>query len=720
VLHRDLKPANVMIDEHGNARITDFGLAGLAEELREDEPLTGTPAYMAPEQFESKPPTVRTDIYSLGLVLYELFTGKKAFDAPTLVGLLQLRNSESTPTNPSTLISDIDPLVERVILRCIEKDPDKRPASAIQVAASLPGGDPLAAALAAGETPSPEMVAAASREGALKPQVAFALLASIVIAFLAIVFLSDKVELHRLVSLEKSPEALKERARTVVRRLGYTEQPTDSTYGLGVDRDYLGYVIEKKPSLMGQLATSQPAAMYFWYRQSPRYLIPRNQNSVRARESDPPPVVPGMATVYLDPTGRLFSFYDVPPLVEPTPSPTQSPPQSEVKGTDWTPLFEEAGLDLAAFTSQPPARVPPYHSDSRAAWKGTLPNQPEIPIKVEAASFKGKVVFFEIIGPWNDPGAVQPFQQPLGFKILNITLLIAMICLMLVAVLLAIKNLRGGYSDRKGGGRLAVYIFVVLMLSWIFRAHHYAAFDEFNLFIMGVEFAFFPTIVLWLCYVALEPYVRRWWPHRIVSWSRLLAGDLRDPLVGRDILIGGVFGVAIAVLGFVKGLVPVWLGRTRSPLTVSSDTLLGLRESIGEFFFTTTSLILLIGLSYMFVLVVLYIILRRKDWLVSLVAWLMVTFLFGLGGKSLLGNLLFSAMLSILLLLVATRFGLLALVASQFFVLLLTTFPMTTDFSVWYASSTIFALAAGLAVAAYAAYVSLAGQQVFKSELLRE
>ena len=178
-------------------------------------------------------------------MLYELFTGKKAFDAPTLVQLLQLRNSETTPTNPSTLISDIDPLVERAILRCIEKDPDKRPASAIQVAASLPGGDPLAAALAAGETPSPEMVAAASREGALKPPVAVALLATVVIAFLAVVLLSDKVELHRLVSLEKSPEALKERARTVVRRLGYTEQPADSTYGLGVDRDYLNYVVEK-------------------------------------------------------------------------------------------------------------------------------------------------------------------------------------------------------------------------------------------------------------------------------------------------------------------------------------------------------------------------------------------------------------------------------------------------------------------------------------------
>src|SRR5256714_10073923 len=79
VLHRDLKPANIMIDGDGNARITDFGLAGLAEEFADDELAAGTPAYMAPEQLEGKPFTVRSDIYSLGLLLYELFTSKKAF-----------------------------------------------------------------------------------------------------------------------------------------------------------------------------------------------------------------------------------------------------------------------------------------------------------------------------------------------------------------------------------------------------------------------------------------------------------------------------------------------------------------------------------------------------------------------------------------------------------------------------------------------------------------
>src|SRR6266513_4613340 len=177
VLHRDLKPSNVMIDEHGNARMLDFGLAGLVEEFSDDEMRAGTPAYMSPEQIEGQEQTVKSDIYALGLVLYELFTGKRAFEAMTLNELIKLRRSDTTPTTPTSIVKDLDPVVEKVIDRCIQKDPAQRPASALQVAAALPGGDPIAAALAAGETPSPEMVAAAPTAGALKPAVGGALLA---------------------------------------------------------------------------------------------------------------------------------------------------------------------------------------------------------------------------------------------------------------------------------------------------------------------------------------------------------------------------------------------------------------------------------------------------------------------------------------------------------------------------------------------------------------
>src|SRR5580700_7855663 len=145
VVHRDLKPANIMLDGQGQLRITDFGLAGVASEVKDIR--SGTPGYLAPEQLAGLEVTARSDIYALGVVLHEIFTGKRP---------------SADSTHPD-LASEVD----RVIRRCLADDPAKRPASALLVAAAMPGGDPLAAALAAGETPSPEMVAAAGESEGL-------------------------------------------------------------------------------------------------------------------------------------------------------------------------------------------------------------------------------------------------------------------------------------------------------------------------------------------------------------------------------------------------------------------------------------------------------------------------------------------------------------------------------------------------------------------------
>lgn len=165
VLHRDLKPANIMLDGRGKARLTDFGLAVAARDPRLQWEVAGTPAYMAPEQLAGGELTVRTDIYALGLVLYELFTGKRVFSAANLDELF--RQHEERPDHLTSSAHDLDPAIERAVLRCLEEDSQRRPSSALAVAAALPGGDPLAVALAAGETPSPEMVAAAGETGGL-------------------------------------------------------------------------------------------------------------------------------------------------------------------------------------------------------------------------------------------------------------------------------------------------------------------------------------------------------------------------------------------------------------------------------------------------------------------------------------------------------------------------------------------------------------------------
>jgi serine/threonine protein kinase len=198
VLHRDLKPANIMIDARGELRITDFGLAAIAEQLQGAEIRNGTPAYMAPEQLTGKEVSAQSDLYAVGLVLYEMFTGKLPFEASTLAETTRLR-AERRITNPSTLVSDLDKSVERAILRCLEGDPKMRPASALALAAMLPGGDPLAAALAEGETPSPETVAAAGSSEGLAPKIAIPALAGIVVGMIALCLALPRLELINLV-----------------------------------------------------------------------------------------------------------------------------------------------------------------------------------------------------------------------------------------------------------------------------------------------------------------------------------------------------------------------------------------------------------------------------------------------------------------------------------------------------------------------------------------
>src|SRR5262249_59204380 len=114
---------------------------------------SGTPAYMAPEQIEGREVTTLSDVYALGLVLYEIFTGKRAFaEKPAEVPFAR---RDRTPSRPSSVVREIDPIIEKLILRCLEENAASRPPTALAVSAALPGGDPLAAALAAGETPSP-------------------------------------------------------------------------------------------------------------------------------------------------------------------------------------------------------------------------------------------------------------------------------------------------------------------------------------------------------------------------------------------------------------------------------------------------------------------------------------------------------------------------------------------------------------------------------------
>src|ERR1700730_14337978 len=127
IIHRDLKPQNIMMNKRGEVVIMDFGLAAIADQLSGAEARNGTPAYMAPEQLKGSEVTAKSDIYALGLVLYELFTGKRPYDAKSLQQLIDLQESGQL-SSMTTIAADIDPAVEKVIRRCLNPDPARRPA----------------------------------------------------------------------------------------------------------------------------------------------------------------------------------------------------------------------------------------------------------------------------------------------------------------------------------------------------------------------------------------------------------------------------------------------------------------------------------------------------------------------------------------------------------------------------------------------------------------
>ena len=662
-LHRDLKPANVMIDGDGNARILDFGLGGLTEEFGSDEMRAGTPAYMAPEQIEGREQTVRSDIYSLGLVLYELFTGKRAFEAASLNELIKLRRSNTSPTTPTEIVKDLDPLIEKVIDRCIQKDPAHRPSSALQVAAALPGGDPIAAALAAGETPSPEMVAAAQTEGALKPAVALSLFAAFVILLGLACWITKYGFVYRQTPLNESPEVLRARARDLIKELGYSAPPLDSADGVILRESYLRYIEgrDQSPSRWQKLA-EPPGPYRFWYRQSPRYFTTLDDIEVDKPALD----VSGMTSVYLAMDGRLHWFMHVPPQREPS--------VAAANPVDWSVAFHEAGLDIANFRAASSSWVPLHAYDSRQAWDGPDPLRPENNIHIEAASFHGAPVYFETIYPWDQPTRQEQTPVSASERVFTYGVITVFIIALLGSALIARRNLRAGRGDISGATRLAFVYFIVRMSQWVFESHHNGFVEhEFSIFAQNLAFSIFTGFFLWLLYIALEPFVRRRWPHRIISWSRLLRGDYRDPLVGRDILIGAAAGSLAIVLSHLTTPILSWLGRPVGIIINPGSAIIG--PHLSARIASQLSAGLFLSFITLFLLL-LFVVLLRREWVALAVLSVVLTVFGTLVGNSGLAGLPGAALGAALTLFVLYRYGLLALCSMMFVAHLWVFYPM--------------------------------------------
>jgi len=710
VIHRDLKPSNVMLDGAGKARITDFGLASVAATIEGTEARTGTPAYMAPEQLQGKEVTPKSDIYSLGLVMYEIVTGKRAFDAATIAELMKSRESGSV-TNPSLIVKDLDPLVERAICRCLDPDPTRRPSSALQVAAALPGGDPLAAALAAGETPSPEMVAAAGEGEGIRPRLALACLLGVIGLIAVCTYLGHSESGMRRINPERSPEVLSQKARETISALGYPERSTDSASGFAYDDAYLDYLDKKeKPGkAWSEVLSGRAPVLLFWFRQSPKVLVPQDLWRISFTPgivtfNDPPSTFSGMVNVRLDVNGRLLYFQAIPPQKEENPKPAITP--------DWQPLFAAAGLNLADLHAATPVWNSLASSDTRAAWDGSWPGSTR-PLHVEAAAWQGKPVYFMLAGPWTTPERMPAPEATGSEKASQIFGVCFALLIVFGATWLAIRNYRRGKGDRRGAFRLAVAVFLLDLLLFVVRAHLSLTTSTLELLAYAISSGLLVSAVLWTLYMALEPYVRSKWPQTIVSWSRLLAGNLRDPVVGRDLLYGSLLGVVWVLVFLVGYTFDIRVGE--SLLLPSTDILEGAQATWGMWLSNVVGAVFGV-LSFFFILVLLRVLVRNR-WLAAALFVCLYSLPKILASNHPAIDLPIWIIIYAIAAFALVRFGLIALAAAVFTANVLLNLPYTMDFSKWYAGQSIAVVLSFALIAGWGFYTALAGRRILTGEL---
>jgi hypothetical protein len=287
---------------------------------------------------------------------------------------------------------------------------------------------------------------------------------------------------------------------------------------------------------------------------------------------------------------------------------------------DWKPLFVEAGLPIAQFSPARPRWIPPIFADARAAWEGAYPQRPDVPIRIEAAATLGRPVYFEIVAPWTparneEPEVGRTFGERVGLFTRTAVQPVALV----VAVLLALRNLRLGRGDRRGALRLSLFIFGVGALSNTLETGELSAVSR------GPTIVLFVPAFAWLLYIALEPHLRRVWPETMIGWSRLLAGSLRDPLVGRDVLVGVLVAIGAGLnlalhsrLRSVSGQpLQFPVGASSSPfdgMAASSDLLLGGRYALSRIIGSVMSIPVWGGTMLPFLLLfVLYLLFRRRS-----------------------------------------------------------------------------------------------------------
>jgi hypothetical protein len=511
--------------------------------------------------------------------------------------------------------------------------------------------------------------------------------------------------------MDKSVDVLEDHARDILAKLGYADKPADTARGFLGLQDYLLYVMrtDRSATRWNGLANPYAPTYRFWYRTSPRDLEPQSL-SWRAQFDDPPMTVTNMRLVVTDIAGHLTQFTNVPPQLEDAQS-TNAPQPS----MDWTVFFDMAGLEFSAFTPVPSRWVPNTYADERKAWEGPMPGRADITLRAEAASYRGKPAFFQIAGPWSRT-LRQTQDVPQGRNIVRFGLFLVVLTFSIGTCVLARHNYRTGRGDHRGATRVAIAWIAITFGSWILGARFWLEpLTEFGHFLN--DFAMTSLInaaILWLLYMALEPYVRRYSADILMSWSRLLSGRVRDPRVGRDILVGIVAGLAMAIIGCAVAVIPSMLGYPPpAPRGINTEFLISTRRAVSALLrMPPNSLFngMLITLAFALIRMAV-----KRTWIATLLTIVLGTFV--IVGQSpaqqFWMNVAYGVSVSALYIGVLVNFGMFPLILTHLINQIVSSSGLTADMNKLYAPTSIWLMVLVAAMAAFGYYASRTGEPLF-------
>jgi hypothetical protein len=507
---------------------------------------------------------------------------------------------------------------------------------------------------------------------------------------------------------EYPPEVMVQKAKDIVARLAPGLRRGDQAYGFEFDGSVFDDIKKQSHSPdWNTVLPQRPELLHFWYRQSPATFTGLMMHDDLLTpglvdEGDPPFEDSGVLRLELDARGNLL-------LLERMPDQRLEPDKGP-HTVDWNPLFAAAGLDLAKFQPAEPLWTSLEASDARMAWTTNLPR----PLRVEAAALRGQPVYFQLIQPWTKPDRIPDdstsTQDAINYTVLT---LVALVCCG-GGAWLARRNLAQGRGDRRGALRLAVFIFAVQMAIWLTRSHLGASAGTLGLFFVALATAVFYGVMIWTVYLALEPYARRRWPHALISWSSVLIGRVRDPVVGRDVLVGCLLGAAVPLIDIVGEAVKRRMG-VWTPNLVQTRALLGVRGTLATCLMAVPRGIR--GALFFFFLILILRALLRNQWLAG-AAFALLWSATNIGGTNALLSALSTAVVFAGFAYVMLRWGLLSIAVGLFVTIVLGYVPLTLYSQAWYFESEVFMLGIVVALAAWAFRTAIAGQKLWKQDLL--